>query len=129
MAGMLDFSFFAMIGLGGTQMSLRQVEPSLTGSPLEVCLALLSGDHAPAEAAYYLSRIINSLKDDMARMLKGAQMRFEAAARLNELEELKDSLGLIDSAKELLRKAVLSWLEPRICPCCVEMREKLERGA
>jgi len=104
----------------------RRLKPSLEGSPLEVCLALLSGDHAPAEAAEYVLRCMNPGDYETFPALGGARLLYRAASHLSELEDIPASLNLLHLAKKGLRDVALAWLGPRTCECCLEMRHRLK---
>lgn len=101
-------------------------KPDLNGTSIEICLALIYGDHTPEEAASHSLRIqADSLTSPL---LCNAWMSFERAAALNELENLDRSLVFMDSARESLRQVALLWLTGALCPCCIVLREQLERG-
>lgn len=102
-------------------------KPKLDGTPLEICLALIFGDHTPGDAAQHSLRI----RPDSftAGLLSEAWADFEQAAALNRLEDLGRSVELIESAKANLREVALIWLGQSLCPCCLALREQIERGA
>ena len=105
---------------------MHELCPSIDGSPLEICLALLLGDYAPGEAAALITRVLDPA-DDTARLIANARTNFFQASNLNRMEELEQSLAFIRSAKAKLREAALIWLGPRECACCRRMRARLER--
>lgn len=104
----------------------RHLEPSLGGSPLEICIALLTADIAPEEASLRTTAIVNLSELKTRDLLRGAATLFSAAAYLGGMEDIAASLWLIARAKDRLREVALIWLGPRTCPCCVAMRESLE---
>ena len=78
---------------------VRHLEPSLDGSPLEVCLALLSEDMAPGDAARYVILCMNYQDSETFDLLTEAGCLFVGASCLRGLEEVGTSLRLIHTAK------------------------------
>ena len=105
---------------------MHELRPSIDGSPLEVCLAILLGDYAPSEATALIGQFLDP-QDETARLIANARTDFFRAAHLSREEDLDESLALIWAAKQKLRMAALMWLAERSCPCCVTMRARLER--
>jgi hypothetical protein len=108
-------------------MSLHEFKPSLDGCPLEVCLALSSGDYDPKVAAKHVYRCMNPIEWPTFRLLTNALFDLTQAAEEKDSGNVEAVLSLTDHAKALLRHVVVLWLKPRTCACCVALRKELER--
>src|SRR5690348_4659735 len=96
--------------------SMHRLEPSLDGSPLEICIALLDEQIPPEDASWHVIRAMNFRDELTFDLLTGASCFFLAASYLNQYEDIEPSLLLIEKAKERLREVALIWLRPRTCP-------------
>jgi hypothetical protein len=92
---------------------------------IQVMAEFYMGDHAPAEAAETLSRlVVETMPSDPALgSLKRAWWQFRIAARVEDFELFTELMGM---AKETCREIALVWLEFRECECCIALRNRLE---
>ena len=101
--------------------------PSLDGPGLEPWAALLLGDYSPAEYAEHMRPDGMMPSAEYYWPWIRAGKLFRAAASLHDPEDAEASLFLIGCGKRELRQALLIMLDRRTCPCCIELKAKLER--
>lgn len=96
--------------------------------PIELVAELYMGDFSASEMAHSLALLVRWSRAGCSTygLLQGAWWLSRIVAHLGKAEDFELSTQLLRMAKRACYKIVLLWLDGRGCPCCEEIRSKVE---